>query len=204
MSAFPPAISPAVFYTILDLLLPLFLRYAGTREEAADVVMNLLIEQAPQTNEELGLAAEIIGFRYKALGLIRDSEDPDIPLAVGLQLSKTASALRRNEGAAQRKLDALRRARLAADKAASAAVADTSPADPAPPRQRAAPTETPPPPAAPARPARDARIDAFLQHLTEDPAAAGLPPIEALADGLAAALDRARQTMSRDGMSAAA
>ncbi|MBS0642195.1 MAG: hypothetical protein JSS43_20200, partial [Proteobacteria bacterium] len=159
MSAFPPNISPVVICTVLDVLLPLFLRYAGTREAASHVVMDLLIEQAPQTNEELGLAAEIISFRYKALGLIRDSEHPDTPLAAVLQLSKTASALRRNEAAAQRKLDALRRARLAPAPAAPEAQAEPSQPSPAPRVAAAASTERLQPQAASAAPGTGAYAD---------------------------------------------
>ncbi|MBS0639655.1 MAG: hypothetical protein JSS43_07270 [Proteobacteria bacterium] len=166
MSAFPANISDTVVCTILDLLLPLFLRYAGTRENACRVVLDLLTEQKPQTNEELGLIAEIIGFRYKALGLIRNSEHPDIPLGAVLQLTKTANALRRNEAAAQRKLDALRRARHAEQEAAPAAEADPPAPEPVQPPQAAA--FAGPPPVAAAPPAAAPSLDGFLQHMVHD------------------------------------
>ncbi|MFO1024674.1 MAG: hypothetical protein U1E70_05770 [Acetobacteraceae bacterium] len=166
MPAFPPNISHTVVYTILDLLLPLFLRYAGTRNEAGLVVLDLLIEQKPQTNEELGLIGEVIGFRYKALGLIRDSEHPDLPIATVLQLTKTANALRRNEAAAQRKLDALRRARLAEQEAAPAAEADPPAPEPVQPPQAAA--FAAPPPVAAAPPAAAPSLDGCLQHMVHD------------------------------------
>ncbi|MBS0640761.1 MAG: hypothetical protein JSS43_12855 [Proteobacteria bacterium] len=165
MSVFPANISDTVVCTILDLLLPLFLRYAGTREDACLVVFDLLIEQKPQTNEELGLIAEIIGFRYKALGLIRDSEHPDVPLATVLQLTKTANALRRNEAAAQRKLDALRRSRLAEQSTVQAVEAEPPQAEPVQPAQ-SVPAEAPP--SAAATPPRTTGIHTRLQTMVDE------------------------------------
>ncbi|MBS0641513.1 MAG: hypothetical protein JSS43_16730 [Proteobacteria bacterium] len=186
MPAFPPNISHTVVYTILDLLLPLFLRYAGTRNEAGLVVLDLLIEQKPQTNEELGLIGEVIGFRYKALGLIRDSEHPDLPIATVLQLTKTANALRRNEAAAQRKLDALRRARLAEQEAAPAAEADPPPPEPVQPPQAGDPAGAPPAAAA-AAPARTTGIHARLQTMVGQLTNPGDPAHAAdISDGFAA------------------
>ncbi|MBS0640503.1 MAG: hypothetical protein JSS43_11565, partial [Proteobacteria bacterium] len=138
---------------------------------------------------ELGLIAEIIGFRYKALGLIRDSEHPDLPIGAVLQLMKTANALRRNEAAAQRKLDALRRARLAEQATAPAAEAEPPPPpppEPVQPPQATAPAEAPQ--AAAATPDQSAGIHAFLQHSVHGQIESDDPAQEAEVDDLFLAL----------------
>jgi hypothetical protein len=190
----PIHISRVVVNVVLDVLFPLLLIAAGGSHEAArQAAMDMLAEYHPNSAEELGLAGEIIAFRLNALGALRDSSVPGAPLAAMLALLKIAATLRRNETAAQRKLDALQRARrivaknadtkLQAAASSSKPLAPTASAaalSPAPPS--AAPAETPsahavatkaqaqPAPAhAAATPApRSSHIDAFVQRLTAD------------------------------------
>ncbi len=112
MSPLPAAFSRTVLDAVLDLLIPLLLTAAGGDiAMARDAALELLDDYRPATREELGLAAEIVSFRFKALGALRDSSLPGTSNGAMLDLLKTASALRRNESTAQRKLDALQRAR---------------------------------------------------------------------------------------------
>src|SRR3954468_16615917 len=116
----PAHISRVVLDTVLDLLFPLLLTAAGNEARARLAVIRMLGEYHPDTAEELGLAGEIIAFRLKGLGALRDSSRPGPLYASKLDLMKVANTLRRSESAAQRKLDALQRARRAAAKQAEA------------------------------------------------------------------------------------
>ena len=109
---------------VLDLLLPLLLGVAGNSEPLARTLAWKYLENYdPTTCEELFLAAEVISFRHKALAMLHDAALADTPDSA-LALTRTANTLRRNEAAAQRKLDALQRARRKAQEAAATAAAD--------------------------------------------------------------------------------
>src|SRR4051795_13378457 len=108
----PTHISRVAINAVLDLLFPLLLTAAGGSQEAAtQAALDLLAEYHPNSAEELGLAAEIIAFRYKLLGCLRASTRPGLSPGEVRDLDKMATALRRSESGAQRKLDALQRAR---------------------------------------------------------------------------------------------
>src|SRR3954447_22368564 len=94
----PTHISRVAINAILDLLFPLLLTAAGGSQEAAyQAALGLLAEYHPNSAEELGLSAEIIAFRYKALGCVHASLRPGISPGEMRDLGKMATALRRSE-----------------------------------------------------------------------------------------------------------
>jgi hypothetical protein len=119
MSPLAPFLSNAAVSLILDMLIPLLMPALRVRDDAMKAALAMLGDYHPVTNEELGLAAEIIAFRLQALGALRDSALPENEGRIRLDLLKAASALRRNETSAQRKLDALKKIRNAAPKRAA-------------------------------------------------------------------------------------
>ncbi|MFO1026991.1 MAG: hypothetical protein U1E70_17600 [Acetobacteraceae bacterium] len=149
--------------TILDFLFPLFLATAGSKEAACDAALKMLTEYHPATAEELGLAGEIIAFRFAAFAVLRDATRAEAAGKPSLPLRRAAGGLRRSEASAQRKLDALQRTRRLPAKipAALPAAAPTPPAPPQPvPPQPAAQAADMPPAPAPAEmcaPAPDTR-----------------------------------------------
>src|SRR5690349_17045704 len=113
MSELPAHICRVAIDAVLDLLFPLLLTIAGSREAAIKVAREMLAEYCPESAEELGLAAEIIAFRHKALAAMRDATRAEAAGAPALPLLRVANGLRRSQASAQRKLDALQRARRA-------------------------------------------------------------------------------------------
>jgi hypothetical protein len=146
--ALPSHLARITVDRIIDFIVPLLLTTAGSDVEAArQAALQMLVEFAPQTAEELGLAAEVIAFRFEALDMLRESSVPGTSKATVIEMLKVANTLRRSEAGAQRKLDALQRPRRAATKNepahARATAAALPPSAPKPPAQTPSPARTP-------------------------------------------------------------
>jgi hypothetical protein len=111
----------AAITLVVEMLAPLLMRAIQDKDAALQTALAMLADYRPVTQEELGLAAEVIAFRLQALGALSDSARPENEGRTKLDLLKAASALRRNETSAQRKLDALQKARRAEPKRATGA-----------------------------------------------------------------------------------
>src|SRR4051812_18493287 len=142
MSYLPDHIPAIVVNAVMDLLFPLLMTAArGNAADARQAALEMVAEHRPATREEYRLAGEIIAFSFQALYALRAASMPGIPNGAHLKLLNTANGLRRTEAAAQRKLDALQRARLAPPKKASKTT-EKRPADP-PAAAQAAPQHAP-------------------------------------------------------------
>jgi hypothetical protein len=108
-------ITPAVLDKILGSLALLFLASAGGDLAAArHAAACLLADYQVETEEELRLAADIVSFGFHALDALGQAMTPDLPLKEILALRSSAVSLNRQSHRSQRKLDQLRRERLAA------------------------------------------------------------------------------------------
>lgn len=115
-------ITPAILDKILGNLALLFLTSTGGDLPAArHAASRLLADYGAETEEELRLAADIIGFGFHALDALGQAMAPDLPLKDVLSLRGSAVNLNRQSHRSQRKLDQLRRDRLAAVPKAEAA-----------------------------------------------------------------------------------
>jgi hypothetical protein len=102
----------AILDTILARLALLFLSAAaGDMAAARDAAARMLAEHQPQTEDELRLAANIIGFSFHALQALGQAMTPDMPLNRVLRLRGSAVSLSRESHKAQRRLDLVRSAR---------------------------------------------------------------------------------------------
>ncbi len=107
-------ITPAVLDKILGSLALLFLATTGGDLAAArHAASRLLACYDVETEEELRLAADIVSFGFHALDALGQSMAPDLPLKEVLRLRGSACSLSRQSHSSQRKLDQLRRDRLA-------------------------------------------------------------------------------------------
>src|SRR4051812_15299013 len=113
MQTAPGVIPATIVNAVLDLLFPLLIAPAkGNAAVARQAALEAIAEYGPATREEYRLAGEIIAFSLQALSALRAAALPGTPNGAYLRLLNTANGLRRNEAAAQRKFDALKRARL--------------------------------------------------------------------------------------------
>lgn len=111
----PAAITPAALDTILGHLATHFLASAnGDLSTARHAASHMLAAYDAETEEELRLAAEIVSFGFHALEVLSEAASPDLPAAEKCRLRSSAVSLSRESHKSQRKLDQLRRARLAA------------------------------------------------------------------------------------------
>jgi hypothetical protein len=111
------AIIPAILDTILGQLAAHFLASANNDlPTARHAASHMLAAYGAETEEELRLAAEIISFGFHALEALSEAASPDLPAPEKHLLRVTAVNLSRESHKSQRKLDQLRRARLAASK----------------------------------------------------------------------------------------
>jgi hypothetical protein len=111
----PTAITPAILDTILGHLAPHFLTSAnGDLPAARHASGHMLAAYNAETEEELRLAAEIVSFSFHALEALSEAAGPDLSFNKKLRLRGSAVSLSRESHKSQRKLDQLRRARLAA------------------------------------------------------------------------------------------
>jgi len=151
------ASNPAsVVNLVIGFLLPLLLpTVGGDREAARLLALDLLASYNPQGPRELNLAGEAIAHSLKAFAMLVRSAESDIAAETLENSLKWACSLSRSSHQAQRRLEALQRARHQALKAgakarAAATVLATNAG--APPEPIASPPEpsAPPPDAAPA------------------------------------------------------
>jgi hypothetical protein len=114
--------SAAILDTILGRLALLFLSAAaGDLTAARDAAAQMLSAYQPQTEDELRLAAAIVGFSLHALEALGQAAGPDLPLTRILRLRGSAVSLSRESHKAQRRLDQLQKARRTGSPAASEA-----------------------------------------------------------------------------------
>jgi hypothetical protein len=105
-------INPAVAYKIIGLLTPLFLCSAGTDVlTARHAASQMLAAYNVQTEEELRLAAEIIGFGFGALDALSRSTAHGLSISAILRLRGSANAQHRSANQCQRTLEKLRKER---------------------------------------------------------------------------------------------
>jgi hypothetical protein len=101
----------AVLETVLTRLAALFLTgAAGDITAAGQVAAQMLAASHPQTEDELRLAANIVGFSFHALETLSQAAAPDIPLTKILRLRGGAISLSRESFKAQRRRDQLQKA----------------------------------------------------------------------------------------------
>jgi len=102
----------AILETILTRLAPLFLIGAnGDLTAARHAASQMLDAYDPQTNDELCLAAQIIGFSFQALEALAQAAQPDLSLTRIIRLRGSAVSLSRESEKAQRRLSQLQKAR---------------------------------------------------------------------------------------------
>jgi hypothetical protein len=107
-------IPAAILETVLARLAPLFLTgAAGDMNAAREAASQMLAAYDPQTQDELNLAANIVGFSFQALEALGQAATPDMPLTRTLRLGGGAVSLSRESHKAQRRLDKLQAARRA-------------------------------------------------------------------------------------------
>jgi hypothetical protein len=101
-----------ILETILGHLALLFLPGAGGNLEAAkQAAVSLLAAYQPDSEDELRLAAQIVGFSFHALEALSQASTDDKPLTRVLRLRGSAVSLSRESHKAQRRLDELQKAR---------------------------------------------------------------------------------------------
>jgi len=105
-------LAPAVLDTVLTRLAGLFLvGAAGDITAARQAAAQMLAAYHPETEDELRLAANIIGFSFHALEALGQAATPDMALTKILRLRGGAVSLSRESFKAQRRLDQLQNAR---------------------------------------------------------------------------------------------
>jgi hypothetical protein len=114
LPASPPAtITPVMLDTVLGHLAPHFLATTnGDLPAARHAAGHLLAAYNATTEEELGLAGEVVTFTFHALEALSEAAALDLPINQKLRLRGSAVSLSREAHKAQRKLDQLRKARL--------------------------------------------------------------------------------------------
>jgi hypothetical protein len=118
----------AVLETIVGRLAPLFLTgAAGEATAARHAAAQMLVAYHPETEDELGLAAEIISFSLHALEALSQAATLDMPLTKILRLRGSAVSLSRESHEAERRLDQLQKARRAGAQAQPEATSSAQP-----------------------------------------------------------------------------
>jgi hypothetical protein len=113
-------LSVAILDTILGRLALLFLSgAAGDLTAARNAAAQMLAAYHPQSEDELRLAAQIVGFSFHALEALGQAASPDLPLTRILRLRGSAVSLSRESHKAQRRLDQLQNARRTGSPAAT-------------------------------------------------------------------------------------
>lgn len=108
-------ITPAVLDKVLgNLAVPFLVSAGGNLTAARYAASKMLAGYDVVTGEELCLAADIISFGFQAQDALGQAMAPDLPLKDVMDLRKSAVTLNRESHRCQRKLDQLRKARLAA------------------------------------------------------------------------------------------
>ncbi|MBS0641279.1 MAG: hypothetical protein JSS43_15500 [Proteobacteria bacterium] len=128
-----PVIPAAIIETVLALIMPLILPGVDNdREVARATAWHMIGDYKPRTAEEFRLAGQIVSFSLQSIVALADATKPDLSVNQICRYRASAVSLKRAEVAAQRQLDALRKAAPQDSKAEPdlAAVGDT-PAAPA-------------------------------------------------------------------------
>lgn len=108
----PTTVPVALLETILNHIAALFLTGAnGDIVAARQAASQMLNAYHPQTEDELRLAAKIIGFSFQALEALAQAAAPDMPLTRILRLRGGAVSLSRESAKAERHLAQLHKAR---------------------------------------------------------------------------------------------
>jgi hypothetical protein len=121
-------ITPVIIDAMISLLVPLFVPGRGGDLVAArQIAARLLANYNAETEEELRLAAEIIGFAFTALDALARSMAPDLTLNQVIRLRGLANSQHRSANQCQRTLDKLRlERRVTAAKAAIKKAVETT------------------------------------------------------------------------------
>jgi hypothetical protein len=134
MSSLPATIPQAILDTVLGGLAALFLTGAGGDITAArQAAAHMLAAYRPETQDELRLAAAIVGFSFHALEALGQAAAPDLPFTRILRLRGSAVSLSREAAKAERRLLQLRKARVQDQPAETR----SEPAQPEPPADKA-------------------------------------------------------------------
>lgn len=109
---FPAVLPAAVLDTVLTHLAALFLSGAGGDMVAASqAASQMLGAYHPETEDELRLAATIVGFSFHALEALGQAAEPAMSLTRILRLRGSAVSLSRESAKAERRLAQLQKAR---------------------------------------------------------------------------------------------
>jgi hypothetical protein len=109
---FPTTLPAAILDTILTHLAAFFLTgAAGDPTTARHAAAQMLAAYHPQTEDELRLAASIIGFSFQALEALAQSAAPNLPITRILRLRGSAVSLSREAHKAERRLAQLQKPR---------------------------------------------------------------------------------------------
>ena len=105
IAALATTIPACILEAVLGRLLPLFLPATGGDTTAARAAADhLLAAYQPRTEDELCLAATIVGFTLQALDALGQSANPDLPLTRILRLRSGAVSLSREADKARKAL----------------------------------------------------------------------------------------------------
>jgi len=105
IAALATTIPACILEGVLGRLLPLFLPATGGDTTAARAAADhLLAAYQPRTEDELCLAATIVGFTLQALDALGQSANPDLPLTRILRLRSGAVSLSREADKARKAL----------------------------------------------------------------------------------------------------
>jgi hypothetical protein len=119
----PATLPAAILETILTGLAALFLTGAnGDTAAARHAASRMLGACHPETEDELRLAANIVGFSFHALEALSQAAAPDIPLTRIMRLRGSAVSLSRESAKTERRLAELRKARQQSIPAAAAEI----------------------------------------------------------------------------------
>jgi len=118
----PANIAQAILDTILGPLAQLFLAAANDDPTTAyRAASEMLSAHNAETEDELGLAAEIVSLQFHTLKALGEAFDPELPLNKVLRLRGGAVSLSRESHKARRRLEQLQRVRLSGATAPPAA-----------------------------------------------------------------------------------
>lgn len=105
VAALATTIPACILEAVLGRLLPLFLPSTGGDTTAARAAADqMLAAYQPRTEDELCLAATIVGFTLQALDALGQSANPDLPLTRILRLRSGAVSLSREADKARKAL----------------------------------------------------------------------------------------------------
>jgi hypothetical protein len=120
----------AILETILPGLATLFLTGAGGDMAAArHAAIQMLDAYHPRTENELRLAANIVGFSFHALEALAQAAEPGLSLTRVLRLRGSAVSLSRESDRAERRLMQLQKAQPIPDQSPETQLQDIQPTD---------------------------------------------------------------------------